>query len=99
MIRFLPVQAPEPWTHSAVGTPILLLKLVIILPLRVTTNYNPNLLASLLQIMNGLPIIIFQNSKNENIIQLISTKYTIFVTSPTSPTVNFTSPKDWWTGL
>ena len=29
----------------------------------------------------------------------MTTKYTIFFASPTSPTVHFTSPKDWWTGL
>ena len=35
-IRFLPVQSPELWTHSAVVTPILLHILLIILQLRVT---------------------------------------------------------------
>ena len=37
-IRFLPVQAPEPWTHRAVVAPILLLILLIILPLRATMS-------------------------------------------------------------
>ena len=37
-IRFLPVQAPEPWTHRAVVAPILLLILLIILSLRATMN-------------------------------------------------------------
>ena len=37
-IRFLPVQAPELWMHRAVFAPILLLKLLIISPLRVTIS-------------------------------------------------------------
>ena len=37
-IRFLPVQAPELWMHRAVFAPILLFKLLIISPLRVTIS-------------------------------------------------------------
>ena len=52
-IRFLPVQAPQLWTHHAVVALILLLIL-----LTIKGNYKPNLLVFLLQIINVLPMII-----------------------------------------